>query len=197
MLVNVAGLRNYMVQRNLAMVAVEVPDVNVPAFGYNKPKVLAKRLIITQTPQAGGQQGHITYAMYNSFNKSSMPVPADFSFEILDGDTQVKMIAEYEEHKSGLEKIFREAYADHHPTIKEKLQAALDLIQEAKQLSNDTGIPFTFEPPDGNSSDYVPPTFKQKFGGSADVISALENLSGIYYEYDGWHGAWDSSSANC
>lgn len=197
MRVDVAGLRDYMQQRNLDIVVVDVVDVNVPKLNWQKAKTLAKRLVITgiNTNAAGGS---IKYAMYNSFKESSSYLPPNFEFDILPAEIQEGIITEYNGYKSGLEDAFREAFEENNPLIQAKLNEALAAIDEAKKIANDSGIPFKFNPNDGVESTYTPPSMRQKFGTLLKESEVIADLTEVYDEgYDGWNGAWNSSSANC
>lgn len=199
MSVNAKQLREHMQKEGLDKIVVEVVDVNVPKVNYEKPRVLAKRLVIFSVNDYG-KAYYIRYAMYNSFKRSECYVPNDFQFEILGQAAQMMILNEYQQHKDGLEKAFRDAFNETHDVIQDKLATAKALIKEAEQLSNESGVPFNA--PTGllqYDASYTPRSFDQKFGGNDEVRDLMVELTELFEETDGgWNSPkWDSSSANC
>ncbi len=203
MSVNVKELHEHMAGNGFGPVVVEVVDVNVPAFnkGYNKrkPRVLAKRLVIIQsTPGNQYASASIEYAMYNSFKKSDCYVPDDFQFEILTDAVQTLILGEYKEHKDGLEKDFRDAFDNVHGEIQTKLNAATELLKEARKLSEDNGVPFMMPKdlsPCAPDAGYLPISFAEKYDAEVMMELATE-LTGIDEgANEGWN--WYNSDESC
>lgn len=191
--VTIKELAAYIKEHNLERVAVDVVDVNVPnidnKYNKQKPRILAKRLIILSTDQYGNNPYRIHYAMYNSFKRSNCILPNDFSFVILHGDESQAVFDEYDAHIQGLEKSFREAYDLVHLDIQTKVAEAAKLLKEAEELSNNSGVPFRPQKSIGGFAvSYMPASFKEKFGDDEIIQDLAADLTGAYggREYEGW-----------
>lgn len=87
------------------------------------------------------------------------------------------------EDYSELEKTFAKVANDIIPQIEEKLAAAMKLLGEAEELSEEHGVPFYSNiSPLGQS--FRPESFAEKFSEvDSDVVY---DLTESYGEYDGW-----------
>ncbi len=173
---------------------VEVVDVNVPVvengvYNKQKPRVLAKRLIILSAYDgANSYKPRIYYSMYNSFKNSNCYVPDDFMFILLQGAESQAILDEYDEHVHGLEKDFRDAFNNVHADIEAKVNEASKLMKEAEELSKQSGVPFRpSKEVGGFALSYMPASFQEKFGDTELVSQLAQELTGAYGgSYEGW-----------
>jgi hypothetical protein len=200
MKITAAELPGYMKEYNYDKIVVEVVNVEIPEMKklYQKPKTLAKRLIVTE---ASTQKFYIStnatvilinYAMYNSFKKGHSYIPNDFELIILTDAAGENILREYEESVGGLEKKFRETFAQVNNEIKAKVEAAAGLLKEARIISDQNGIPFSARGKiPGGVTYYIPESYEQMY---ADLDPDIMNeLTGAYGEGTGWL----NSSSNC
>lgn len=99
-----------------------------------------------------------------------------------------------------LEEEFKKEYEAVAGKMKDLLDKADKLIEEAVKLSNETGVPLRFRPwSDFNSRRYVPEKFWEKFKELDDEF--VDDVCNVYPQrnygpIDGWE-PWNSSSLTC
>ena len=203
MIIKASEIKKYMELHNVDKVPVEVVNTEVPAFKplRQSARTLAKRLVVTAAHPGNFGYGRdkvesvqISYAMYNSFKKSRCYISPDFEVDVLTGADGQKILNEFAEHGNGLEKKFRETFAEIHPQIQAKIKAAAQLVNEAEELSEKHGIPFRPQTAvAGHAMSYIPDSFEAIYGDlkqDDDVYSAITDLTGAYGdEYSGWQSS--------
>ena len=105
-------------------------------------------------------------------------------------------VKEYLAANESLETTFRKAFSEHGQDIADQLEIAQRAFQQAKNLSDDTGIPFvsTLSEIGEGAGAYEPYNYDTKFRGLNHKV--LEEITGIYNLRRQSEG-WDSSSMSC
>lgn len=100
-----------------------------------------------------------------------------------DGTTDTVDMDDLDQEDSTLEREFRNAANEVLVKIREKVVAASKLLDEAVELSEKHGIPFSSEI-SFLGQPYKPTTFDEKYGEiDADFV---DSVTGAYCEYEGW-----------
>lgn len=100
-----------------------------------------------------------------------------------DGTTDTVDLDDLDQEDSTLEREFRNTANQVLVKIQEKVRAASKLLDEAVELSEQHGIPFSSEI-SFLGQPYKPTTFEEKYGEiDADFV---DSVTGAYCEYEGW-----------